>query len=249
MATSPIYNWPEPDNTDLVKNGALAIRTLGDAIDTTMATMTPKSIVDAKGDLIAASAADTPARLAVGANGTNLVADSSTATGLTWKQGGLTLISQVSFSNVASQIFDSVFSTTYKSYRVVIDTIYAATGGDDLQFQLRYGSSTQTADYYGSMTSVNYLAAQVLTGVNNAAQLTFMLNSSTSTTPNTLSFDVGKVGVSANPTIFGSGYDYALAAVYTFGGGNLTARTYEGFLLKSSTSNITGTVSIYGYGS
>jgi len=82
MATSPIYSWPEPDNTDLVKNGALAIRTLGNAIDTTMATMTPKSLVDAKGDLIAATANDTPARLAVGNNGETLVADSSTATGL-----------------------------------------------------------------------------------------------------------------------------------------------------------------------
>jgi hypothetical protein len=85
MATSPIYNWPEPDNTDLVKNGALAIRTLGNAIDTTMGTMTPKSIVDAKGDLIAATANDTPARLAVGANGETLVADSSTSTGLRYQ--------------------------------------------------------------------------------------------------------------------------------------------------------------------
>lgn len=85
MATSPIYNWPEPDNGDLVKNGALAIRTLGNAIDTTMGTMTPKSIVDAKGDLIAASSNDTPARLAVGANGEYLVADSTTATGLRWQ--------------------------------------------------------------------------------------------------------------------------------------------------------------------
>jgi hypothetical protein len=85
MATSPIYNWPEPDNTDLVKNGALAMRTLGDAIDTTMATMTPKTIVDAKGDLIAASAADTPARLAVGANDLVLTADSTQATGLAYR--------------------------------------------------------------------------------------------------------------------------------------------------------------------
>lgn len=84
MATSPIYNWPEPDNTDLVKNGALAMRTLGDAIDTTMATMVPKSIVDAKGDLIAATAADTPARLAVGTNGQVLTADSTAATGIKW---------------------------------------------------------------------------------------------------------------------------------------------------------------------
>lgn len=85
MATSPIYNWPEPDNTDLVKNGALAIRTLGNAIDTTMGTMVAKTIVDAKGDLIAGTAADAAARLAVGNNGETLVADSSTATGLRYQ--------------------------------------------------------------------------------------------------------------------------------------------------------------------
>jgi hypothetical protein len=33
MATSPNYGWSEPDNTSLVKNGAQAMRTLGDAID------------------------------------------------------------------------------------------------------------------------------------------------------------------------------------------------------------------------
>jgi hypothetical protein len=42
------------------------------------------SIVDAKGDLIAASAADTPARLAVGTNGFALTADSTAVTGLAW---------------------------------------------------------------------------------------------------------------------------------------------------------------------
>ena len=42
------------------------------------------SIVDAKGDLIVATAADTVSRLAVGANDTVLTADSSTASGLKW---------------------------------------------------------------------------------------------------------------------------------------------------------------------
>jgi hypothetical protein len=42
------------------------------------------TIVDAKGDIIAATAADTVARLAVGANDTILTADSTTATGLKW---------------------------------------------------------------------------------------------------------------------------------------------------------------------
>lgn len=112
MATSPIYNWPEPDNTDLVKNGALAMRTLGDAIDTTMATMVPKSIVDAKGDIIAATAADTVSRLAVGANNTVLTADSSTATGLKWAAaaGGGKLLQVVSATTTTSK---TISNNTY----------------------------------------------------------------------------------------------------------------------------------------
>jgi hypothetical protein len=111
MATSPSFNWPEPDNTDLVKNGALAIRTAVDAIDTSMTDLLggttgqvlsktsntdmdftwvaqddsnaiQNAIVDAKGDIIAASANDTPARLAVGADGLLLTAASGEATGL-----------------------------------------------------------------------------------------------------------------------------------------------------------------------
>jgi hypothetical protein len=36
MATSPLFGWQEPDDVDLVKDGAAAIRTLGNAIDTSM---------------------------------------------------------------------------------------------------------------------------------------------------------------------------------------------------------------------
>jgi len=42
------------------------------------------TILDAKGDLIVATAADTPARLAVGSNNLLLTADSNQATGLKW---------------------------------------------------------------------------------------------------------------------------------------------------------------------
>jgi hypothetical protein len=42
------------------------------------------TILNAKGDLIAATAADTPAALTVGANGTVLTAASGEATGLQW---------------------------------------------------------------------------------------------------------------------------------------------------------------------
>lgn len=36
MANSPYYGWEEPDDSDYVKDGALAMRTLGNDIDTTV---------------------------------------------------------------------------------------------------------------------------------------------------------------------------------------------------------------------
>jgi hypothetical protein len=103
-----------PTSTDLVKDGATAIEALGDGVDASLVDLKvgltgqvlakttntdldftwvttddtnaiQNAIVDAKGDLIAASAADTPARLAVGSNGETLVADSSTSTGLRYQ--------------------------------------------------------------------------------------------------------------------------------------------------------------------
>jgi hypothetical protein len=114
MATTTNFGWATPDDTDFVKDGAAAIRTLGSSIDTSLvdlkggatgqvlsktsatdmdftwvttddANAIQNSIVDAKGDLISATANDTPARLAVGANGETLVADSSTSTGLRYQ--------------------------------------------------------------------------------------------------------------------------------------------------------------------
>ena len=112
MATTTTnFGWDIPQSTDLVKDGATAIAALGQDIDTSLVGLKggttgqvlsktsgtdmaftwvaqddsnaiQNAIVDAKGDLIAASANDTPARLAVGANDLLLTAASGEATGL-----------------------------------------------------------------------------------------------------------------------------------------------------------------------
>lgn len=52
MATSTNMGWTLPDDTDLVKNGALAIRTLGNAIDTNLSTVTFRTVAGTTDTLV-----------------------------------------------------------------------------------------------------------------------------------------------------------------------------------------------------
>jgi hypothetical protein len=88
MPTTTNYGWTTPADTDLVKDGAAAIRTLGSSIDSTLKTQIdaqiPDSLLTTKGDLIAATGASTPARLGVGTDGHVLTADAVSASGVKW---------------------------------------------------------------------------------------------------------------------------------------------------------------------
>lgn len=146
MATTTTnFGWDIPQSTDLVKDGATAIAALGQDIDTALVDLKggttgqvlakasntdldyswvaidPLLILDAKGDLITATAADTPARLPVGANGTVLTADSSQGTGLRWAtpSGGGKVLQVVTVNP------STTFTTTSTSY--VDATNYTAT--------------------------------------------------------------------------------------------------------------------------
>ena len=67
MATTTNYGWDTPDDTDLVKDGAAAIRTLGSSIDTTTKNLNPETTT---GDIAYRSAtANTNTRLAIGSTG------------------------------------------------------------------------------------------------------------------------------------------------------------------------------------
>ena len=113
------FGWQMPTSTDLVTDLPADFEVFGQAVDTSLADLKggttgqvlskatnadmdftwvaqddsnaiQNSIVDAKGDLIAATANDTPARLAVGTNGQVLTADSTAATGIKWATASAT---------------------------------------------------------------------------------------------------------------------------------------------------------------
>jgi hypothetical protein len=87
------------------------------------------TIVDAKGDLIAASASDVPARLAVGADYGFLQADSAQSTGLAWNAGTWTqytptvTASSGTFTTVAGAgRYMRIGKTCILNYKVTITT-------------------------------------------------------------------------------------------------------------------------------
>lgn len=147
------YSFAMPTNTDLVKDLPADFEIFGQAVDTQMKTNADaaiaKTIVDAKGDIIAATAADTVSRLAVGANDTVLTADSSTATGLKWAapaSGGMTLISTTTLSG-ASVVLSSIPSTYVDLYLLIFNT----TGNtNNRTIRVRPNGSSSNARYSGT---------------------------------------------------------------------------------------------------
>ncbi len=272
--TTPNFGWPVPTSTDLVKDGATAIEALGDSIDAslldlkggttgqvlakasgtdmdfTWSNADPLTILDAKGDLITATAADTPARLAVGTDGQILTADSTAATGLKWAAGagsGLVLINTTTFTTSSAVNIDSVFTSTYRNYRIVLS--YTSSVNITLNMRLRAGGVTRTTNY------------ETRGWVNAGSGLGGLLSSATNTAAEWV---VGTGGASAG----GGSYDIYAPNVGTFinivgsqsgistgsyGGGSGVSGyidasyTADGFQFLPNTGTLTGTVRVYGY--
>ncbi len=210
MANTTNFGWETPDDTDLVKDGAAAMRTLGNSIDTSFVDLKggttgqvlsknsntdldftwvaqddsnaiQNAIVDAKGDLISATAADTPARLAVGTNGQVLTADSTAATGLKWASptsGSMTLLSTISLSGTSTG-YTSI-TTGYKFLRLVGTNITNSSDGYDLDILVNNGTTgvylSGTAKASAADIANGKIPISANSGLNANAIITFVLD-------------------------------------------------------------------------
>ena len=196
MATTTNYSWTTPDDTALVKDGAAAIRSLGTAIDTTVfnnaGAAIAKTIVDAKGDLIVGTAADTVARLASSAsNGDLLTVDTSTASGLKWAApvGGGKVLQVVSttktdtFASTSSNTFLDVTglsvtitpSSASSTILIITDVNFGTNGLSGYGFirLLRDSTAICIGDTAGSRTSGSNGSASASADVTFALGLNF----------------------------------------------------------------------------
>ena len=204
MATTTTnYGFDIPQSTDLVKDGATAIATLGQDIDTAM----------------------------------------NTALGT--KKAGMVLLNTTSFSGVASQSINDVFSTTYRNYRILVTIDDNASTPSDLTFRLRVAgadasganyrnhnifinSSGVTGNYGSGTTSTFWYAGVQIASTQSRGTIEVLSPFETKHT--------GFVGI-------GGGGDLSIVA----GGRHTLDTSYTGFTLIPDAGNIDGTVSVYGY--
>jgi hypothetical protein len=126
------------------------------------------TIVDAKGDLIAATGNDSPARLGVGSNGQSLIANSSASTGLQWNTGSILQIvsttktdtfvtSSTSFTDVTG-ISVSITPKFSTSKILILVTINGTSASGQLGFfkLLRDSTDISIGDAASSRTRASF---------------------------------------------------------------------------------------------
>jgi hypothetical protein len=199
------FGWQMPTSTDLVTDLPADFETFGQAVDTSLADLKggttgqvlakasntnmdftwvaqddsnaiQNAIVDAKGDLIAASANDTPARLAVGNNGETLVADSSTTTGLRYQapaaqQPVLNSAFQIwqrgtSFANSGSAVYGADRWASYRGGFASGSTVSRQLTGDTTNLpNIQYCARVQRDS--GNTSTQTIFITQIFESVNS----------------------------------------------------------------------------------
>jgi len=221
-------------------NTRLAIGTSGQALTVVAGApswaASPTSVLTTTGDTLYASAANTLARLGIGSTNQVLTVAGGVPTWATPAASGMTLITTLSPSAVASSSVDNVFTSTYDSYLIV----GFITWTDNTNFEMRLrasGSDITTSTYFadttagqGSAGSTYYLADN--RGTNVITGFTIGI-----TNPGNSSYKMGNVQRTFNATT---------GVYYSQSFRNSTLSATDGIKFFPTTGTMTGTIRIYG---
>lgn len=223
------FGWQMPTSTDLVTDLPADFEVFGQAVDTSLADLKggttgqilskasntdmdftwvassgiSATIVDAKGDLIAATAADTVSRLAVGTNGQLLTADSTASTGLAWttvSSGGMTQIATGTLSG--STLSVTGIPNTYKDLQIIVRGALQSSGGYNLEGSFNSDTTANRHAQRASFTSPS--SGIAFTGTNVANWLS-------SDATNSKSIAVITIYDYANTTTWKMGNSYGMS--------------------------------------
>jgi hypothetical protein len=158
---------------------------------------------------------------------------------------GLVHIETVSFTTVASQQIDNLFSSTYTNYRVV----YKFSGSTNTSARVRFvdGTTPLTTGYLRAALTASAGGTSSISGSNSDS---FIFIGEIGSGANVAGgFDVFNPHEANRPFISGVNHsgDSGTTYVQMFSGSNSTTNALEGLIFFPATGTITGNISVYGY--
>lgn len=162
---------------------------------------------------------------------------------------GLVFVKQVTFTSAADSgtNFQSIFTSTSDSYRIVCHSLTAVTNGAIPRMSFYYGTSTeQTTGYYSAVTNNIFNGTSNLTAVNNGAYIG--LGAACDNVGDS-GFTIDILGVgSAGKGAVNIQYIDAYNGSFASGGGLASvSQTYTGVRFFMNTGNIAMTATVYAY--
>ncbi len=239
----------------------------GGTSGTVTVTNSMATAIDAKGDLIAGTGADTFSRIAVGTNGQVLTADSAEATGLKWatatSTSGLTAITpssitvgsgsassagngQVTFTTVGTNLsLNGVFSSTYTNYLVVFSSTQSTTGTMSVRFRAS-GTDTSTNYYYNI---VDYYSNSAIVDLAQGNGTSSILLYDSSVIETGFNLNILNPNASRKTLLSGQYENWQSTPRQQVGlsfGTQSDTTAFDGITFLPSGGTMTGTVSVYG---
>jgi hypothetical protein len=165
MPTTTNYGWTTPADTDLVKDGAAAIRTLGSSIDTSVKSLNAGTTA---GDIDYYTSSTAKARIGIGTNGQVLTSNGSVPSWQTASSGGQTLNSTTTLTGASVTL--SSIPTTYKHLYMTIHDAYSAAASN-LQFQMNGDTGANYSWGYVAVNGSSFAGNSTVGGTNIRATL------------------------------------------------------------------------------
>jgi hypothetical protein len=159
---------------------------------------------------------------------------------------GLTLLNTTSFSAVASQSVNNVFSATYDNYLLVISGI-TGNGSMTVDLKLRASGTDSSTNYYWGLALTNHNGTSIPQAGSNVS--TYRLMNVTANKRGFINLNIEDPFL-ASDTLFQGSLTGEFSAVIAGGAGgglHTAATSYDGFTILSGGGTISGSVNVYGY--
>jgi hypothetical protein len=217
------------------------LQSLAEATDSALDAYLSEALVEAKGDLLVGTAADTLTRLAVGANRKVLMADSAQAEGVKWAYPGQVLTGSASPSAATSFSIDDCFSSEFEFYLIRFRLI-AASGSPVISARLRAASADDSTSNHGYSLVVDNPTVPASSLTTAQSSVAVALGSTGRT--------VGTIEVTDPATATATGFQSRYTAGITspvqgwYGGFHNVASAFTGITFLAS-AGLTGIVRVY----